>query len=67
MINLEHEIVNNKVKLKERSGMRKDRFSSIQYNNYVVQELSYKLKPKNIEKDLLNMLTIRPVKKTGRF
>ena len=37
MINLEHEINNNKVKLKEKSGMRKDRFSSLEYSYYVVQ------------------------------
>ena len=36
MINLEHEINNNKVKLKERSGMRKDRFSSLEYSYWVV-------------------------------
>lgn len=67
MINLEHEIINNRVKLRERSGMRKDRFSSLQYNNYVVQELSSKLKPKNANNDILNLLTIRPAKKTAGF
>ena len=67
MINLEHEIINNRVKLRERSGMRKDRFSSLQYNNYVVQELSSKLKPKNVNNDILNLLTIRPAKKTAGF
>ena len=36
MINLEHEINNNKVKLKERSGMRKDRFSSLEYSYWIV-------------------------------
>jgi hypothetical protein len=59
MINLEYEIVNNKVRIKERSGMRKDRFSSIQYNNAIVQELNTKLKPKNIEQDIRNMFLIR--------
>ena len=67
MINLHHEIINNRVKLYERSGMRKDRFSSLQYNNYVVQELSSKLKPKNVNNDILNLLTIRPAKKTAGF
>lgn len=67
MINLEHEIINNRVKLRERSGMRKDRFSSLQYNNYVVQELSSKLKPKNVNNDILNLLTIRPAKKMAGF
>lgn len=67
MINLYHSIVNNKVKLYERSGMRKDRFSSLQYNNAVVQELSLKLKPKSAEQDILNMLTIRPGRRSGLF
>lgn len=67
MINLEHSLVNNKVKLKERSGMRKDRFSSMEYNNYVVGIISNELKPKNIEQDIINMLTIRPAKKAGHF
>lgn len=47
MINLEHELLNNKVKLKERPGMRKDRYTSIAYNNAVVQILNNELKPNN--------------------
>lgn len=67
MINLEHEIVNNKIKLKERTGMRKDRFSSLEYNNAVVNMLSNKLKPKSVEADILKMLTIRPARRVGSF
>ena len=67
MINLEYEIVNNKVKLKERTGMRKDRFSSIQYNNAVVQELNTKLKPKNVDQDIIDRLIIRPARRAGAF
>lgn len=67
MINLEHEISNNKVKLKERSGMRKDRFSSIQYNNAIVQELNTKLKPKTFDKEIIDIFTIRPAKKINAF
>lgn len=66
MINLEYEIVNNKVKLKERSGMRKDRFSSIQYNNAIIQELNTKLKPKNADQDIINMFTVRPARRNKR-
>ena len=65
MINLEYEIVNNRVKLKERTGMRKDRFSSIQYNNAVIQELNTKLKPKNVEQDIIKMFTIRSARRIG--
>ena len=67
MINLEYEIVNNKVKLKERTGMRKDRFSSLQYNIAVVQELNTKLKPKNADQDIINRLTIRPARRSSAF
>ena len=67
MINLEYEIVNNKVKLKERTGMRKDRFSSLQYNLAVVQELNTKFKPKNVDQDIIDRLTIRPARRAGAF
>lgn len=67
MINLEHEIVNNKVKLKERTGMRKDRYSSLQYNHYVSQTLSNNLRPHSVEQDIVKMLTIRPAKLAGSF
>lgn len=59
MINLEHELVNNKVKLKERPGMRKDRVSSLQYNYYVAQELSRNLKPRSASDDILSKFVIR--------
>lgn len=67
MINLEHEIVNNRVKLKERPGMRKDRFSSLEYNYYVTQQLSLKLKPKQDFGNLVSQLTIRPARRLSSF
>jgi len=67
MINLEHEIVNNKVKLKERTGMRKDRFSSLQYNYYVTQQLALKIKPKQDFGNLVSQLTIRPARRLSSF
>lgn len=67
MINLEYEIVNNKVRLKERTGMRKDRFSSLQYNNAIVQELNTKLKPKNTDQDIIKNFTIRAAKRARSF
>lgn len=68
MINLEHEIINNKVKLKERSGMRKDRFSSLQYNYFVAQELGSKLKPKKPDtSNLASRLPIHQPKRKSYF
>lgn len=45
LVNLEYSINGNQVKIKEKSGMRKDRFSSIEYQYYVVQQLGLRLKP----------------------
>ena len=67
LINLEHEVKGTNVKIKERSGMRKDRFSSLEYNIYVAQELARKLKPKNNTNNLADLLPIRPPKKITRF
>jgi hypothetical protein len=59
LINLTHDTSNGLIKVKEKSGMRKDRYSSLEYGYYVIQELSKKLKPKNIEQDIRNMFLIR--------
>lgn len=53
LISLEHEIKNGLVKVKEKSGMRKDRFSSLAYNFWVTTQLERKLKPKrNIDNEI---------------
>ena len=59
-INLDHELVNNKVRLKERSGTRKDRYSSMLYNNAVVQILNTQLKPQQSNaKQILDLMYMR--------
>lgn len=59
-INLDHELVNNKIKLKERSGMRKDRYSSMLYNNAVVQILNTQLKSNTSNaKQILDLILVR--------
>ena len=59
-INLDYELVNNKIKLKEHSGMRKDRYSSMAYNNAVVQILNTQLKSqKSNQKQILDLIYIR--------
>ena len=65
LVNLEYSINGNQVKVKEKSNMRKDRFSSIEYQYYVVQQLGLKLKPNYLStSSLLQKLTsqIRPSK-----
>lgn len=39
LVNLEYEIVGGKVKIKEKSGKRKDRYSSLAYANYLAKIL----------------------------
>ena len=65
LINLTHETNNGLVKVKEKTGMRKDRYSSLQYGYALLQELSKDLKPKTNTSDLLSRLTIRPARIVG--
>ena len=67
LINLEHEIKGTNVKIKERSGMRKDRYSSLEYNYYTVQQLALKLKPKKQTNNYVDMFKIRQPKMSRRF
>ena len=59
MVNLEGEIVGNKIRLREHTGMRKDRFSSIEYNYYVAQLIGRDAKRKvdGATKTILDMLS----------
>lgn len=66
LINLTHDTSNGLVKVKEKTGMRKDRYSSLQYGYALLQELAKGLKPKSDSNDLLSKLTIRPAKIVGR-
>lgn len=64
LINLTHEMSNGLVKVKERSGMRKDRYSSLEYGYYIIQnELSKDLRPESTDSDLIQQLIIRPAKR----
>lgn len=67
LINLSHDTSNGLVKVKEKSGMRKDRYSSLEYGYYVIQELSKKLKPKKQVDNLVSQLTIRPARRLSTF
>ena len=64
LIKLDHEIKNGNIKVKEQSGMRKDRYSSIAYNYWCACQLELKLRPKQNNDNLVNRLTIR---KAQRF
>ena len=68
LINLDHEVKGTNIKIIERSGMRKDRFSSLEYNYKVCQELAIKLKPKRDRTtNYSSIFQIRAPKKATRF
>ncbi len=67
LVKLEHETTSGKIRLRERSGMRKDRYSSLAYNFYVATQLETKLERKysaNVKSS--DMFIIRAPKYTGR-
>lgn len=59
LINLEHEVVNGLIKVRERNGMRKDRYSSLEYNYYVVDQIRIKKRKNNNTNNLVNLLPIK--------
>lgn len=67
LIKLDHEIKNGQIKVKEVSGMRKDRYSSIAYNYWCMCQLELKLKPKKQQTNHNEMFKIRAPKKASRF
>ena len=66
LVKLEHEVRDGNIKVKEASGMRKDRYSSIAYSYWCACQLELKLKPKNIStQSLVSNLTIRQPKRSS--
>lgn len=58
LINLEHEVTGINVRIFERSGMRKDRYSSIMMNYKICRDLAVKNKPKEYGNKIVEMLPI---------
>ena len=68
LINLTHDFSNGLVKVRERHGMRKDRYSSTIYGYYAIQQQAKNLKPRpEFGKSLAYKLTIRPPKHGKRM
>ena len=67
LIYLDHEMKGNTVKIKERPGMRKDRFSSLEYNFQICQDLSRKRRPCENTESLVKRLAIRQPKRFSMF
>lgn len=66
LIKLQHEIKDGKIKVKELSNMRKDRYSSMAYNNWCASQLELKLKPKTEStQSLIDKLVIKSANYRG--
>lgn len=66
LVKLEHEVKDGNIKVKEASGMRKDRYSSIAYSYWCACQLELKLKPKTTStQSLVSNLTIRQPKRSS--
>lgn len=60
LINLTHDTSNGLIKVKEKTGMRKDRYSSLEYGYWIItQELGKKLKPKQNNNNIAQKLPFR--------
>ena len=57
LINLDYDVNSGLIKVKEKSGMRKDRYSSLMYGYSIVQELGHKLKPETVSDDIVSRLS----------
>lgn len=67
LVNLQHEESGGKVKIFEKSGARKDRYSSLSYNYYVATQLENKLgKRYGSSTPVSDMFVIKPPSYTGR-
>ena len=67
LINLQHEVNGDKIKIFEKHGMRKDRYSSLAYNYYVALQLEQKLnKQAAMSADVSSMFVIKPPKYRAR-
>lgn len=67
LIKLLHEEANGKVRIYERSGMRKDRYSSLSYNYYVATQLESKMtRRSNVDSRLSDAFVIKPPSNNGR-
>lgn len=67
LVNLRHEEFNGKIRIFEKSGMRKDRYSSLSYNYYVATQLETKLaKRNNTNIKVSDVFVVRPPSYMGK-
>lgn len=67
LTNLQYEENGGKVKIYEKSGMRKDRYSSLSYNYYVALQLENKMsKRQSVNTNVSDMFIIKPPIQNGK-
>ena len=69
LINLDHDVSSGLIKVKEKTGMRKDRYSSLEYNYYVVNQIRLKQKKKRSSStaDITKLFKITPPKRVTQY
>ena len=65
LIKLDYRVTNGLIKVKEKSKMRKDRYSSASMGYYILQELSKNLKPRKESSNIMDNFIIRPARRAG--
>jgi len=69
LVGLDFEVKNNSIKIKEKSGQRKDRYSSLSYNVYVAKEIEREQNSKSNKPmdQIMQMVSFPKVKKRKYF
>lgn len=66
LINLRHEETGGKVRIFEKTGMRKDRYSSLSYNYYVALQLENKMVKRHSNSNNTDLFIIKPPSFSGK-
>lgn len=66
LVKLQHEESGGKIRIFEKSGMRKDRYSSLSYNYYVALQLETKMNRRYSDADWSQLFVIKPPSYTRR-
>lgn len=67
LTNLEHEESSGKIKISEKAGKRKDRYSSLSYNYYVAMQIEQKKSRKQSTSAVDDLFIIRPPRVKSRW
>lgn len=67
LTNLEHEESSGKIKISEKAGKRKDRYSSLSYNYYVATQIEQKKSRKQSTNAADDLFIIRPPRVKSRW